>query len=337
MRFGKIDSYILFGGGQVLADVSLKLKKMAQPVVVFSDDRHLAETGYADGLTLENFLKQQGIEYYNSANIGKDKNVDKFITASVLGISFGAAWIFKQEFIDKFNGRLINFHPTNLPKNRGGGGFSWMILNSENQGRNLLHFIDAGIDTGDIIKQKNYALTDDLRLPKDYYVYSERLHSLFFDEFLAEVAANNDFTLLKQDEKVSSYYPRISTLKNGLINWSMTGQQIALFISAFDDPYPGASTFLGDKKVILKDCQLLPAEENYHPFTSGLVIRKDATGLFVASTGRLLLIKRVMDENNQEITNQIQLGERFYTPSTELDKAMSFRAIYNAKGLKNEI
>ena len=88
------------------------------------------------------------------------------------------------------------------------------------------------------------------------------------------------------------------------------------------------------KKVFLQNCTLLPPPEKYHPFTSGIVVRKNNEGIFVATVGNLLLLKKVVDDGGSDVTGEIPLGARLYTPGSELDKAMGFEAVYGVKGLE---
>ncbi len=135
-------------------------------------------------------------------------------------------------------------------------------------------------------------------------------------------------------EKESSYYPFLSTKFNGLINWNWLGEDICLFINAFDDPYPGAATYLNGKKVFLKDCQTLKSQEEYHPFSSGIVVRKNKQGIFVATLGGLLMVKKVLNSAGKNIIGSVELGGRLYTPLAKIEKALTFRAAYDARGLK---
>ena len=64
-------------------------------------------------------------------------------------------------------------HGTRLPKNKGGGGFSWQILNNNRLGCNMIHQIDSGIDTGDIIFFKEYIFSQACKIPEDY----EKFHN----------------------------------------------------------------------------------------------------------------------------------------------------------------
>ena len=155
------------------------------------------------------------------------------------------------------------------------------------------------------------------------------------DEFFGELEKRHSFTLQKLNEDKSSYYPFLFTKNSGLVDWSWSGKDIHSFICAFDDPYAAASTFLNGERVFLKGAELKASEDGYHPFTSGLVIRKDKRGAYVATVGNLLRVAKVLNEKGKDISVKVQLGDRLYTPHSKLDEARQFRADYGASGLKN--
>ena len=123
-----------------------------------SSPRHLQEPLGGSKQTLGQYLDCHHLEYRVCENINMDGDVISRITLSTLGLSFGAAWIFREQFINRFGGRLLNLHSTRLPQNRGGGGFSWQILNDNRLGCCLIHQVDTGVDTGPIVKYETHAI-----------------------------------------------------------------------------------------------------------------------------------------------------------------------------------
>jgi methionyl-tRNA formyltransferase len=61
---------------------------------------------------------------------------------------------------------VINFHPSLLPKYRGPMPCYWIIRNRETRSGATVHFIDDGIDTGDIIMQREIPVFPDDTEPK---------------------------------------------------------------------------------------------------------------------------------------------------------------------------
>lgn len=336
MRFGEIKDYILFGGGRLLCQTAMKLRNEKYPVFVVTSQRHSVELFDFDEATktLADHLKAQGIEYIITNNISNEKIVVDRITAETIGISFSAAWIFKDHFIRLFSGRLLNCHGTRLPQDRGAGGFSWRILRGERLGISLIHQIDPGIDTGNIIFFKEYMFPHYCRTPLEYQNYSDLKYQELIDDFLRMVSNNCFFDRISQQEYFSSYWPRLATDIHGYIDWGWSLRDIEKFICAFDDPYNGASTFLNGKKVRLKDCSTTINDGLFHPFQNGMVYRISKDAIHVATEHGTLLLKKVLDDNGVDIGSEVEIGYRFYTPSTYLEKAKEYRAYYTPNGLK---
>jgi methionyl-tRNA formyltransferase len=70
-----------------------------------------------------------------------------------IALSIFFDYILKPAFIDLFADGVINLHPSYLPYNRGQYPNVWSIVENTPAGVTL-HYIDPGIDTGDIIAQQ---------------------------------------------------------------------------------------------------------------------------------------------------------------------------------------
>ena len=335
MNFGKIDQWMLFGGGQLLSGLSLKLKEERFKVFVVTSERHSSEfISIADKTTLKDFLIGNDIDFLVSEDVNSDSDVISRITKNTLGASIGAAWIFKAEFIKNFEGKLLNLHGTKLPENRGAGGYSWRILKNERLGISLIHQVDAGVDTGNIIKYEEYFYPPSCRIPIDYKNYYVGKTLEFLDGFIGNIKEGAEFEVIKQQEYFSTYWPRLNTDKHGFVNWNWRVKDLEQFICAFDVPYKGASTFLNGLRVRLKSCFSVTNDGTFHPFQRGLVYKVAGSSIFVACDEGGLIIRSVKDDNDNDIFNNVKIGDRFYTPVKYLEEASQFRAVYTPVGLK---
>lgn len=70
-----------------------------------------------------------------------------------LGLSVFFGYILKQDLLDLLPSGCINLHPAYLPHNRGFHPNVWNIVEDTPAGATM-HYIDAGVDTGDMISQK---------------------------------------------------------------------------------------------------------------------------------------------------------------------------------------
>ena len=86
----------------------------------------------------------------------------------------------------------------------------------------------------------------------------------------------------------------------------------------------------------LKGALLLEEYGNFHPFQQGLIFRKDSHGIYICSINGSILVSEVINEKGKKINDEINIGERFYNLSKDIEKAFSTRVKYTSKGLKNK-
>ena len=70
-----------------------------------------------------------------------------------IGVSVLFDYIFREEFVRIFPKGIVNLHPSYLPYNRGQYPNVWSIVEGTPAGVTL-HYIDDGVDTGDIIARE---------------------------------------------------------------------------------------------------------------------------------------------------------------------------------------
>ena len=337
MRFDKIDNIMLFGGARLLADFAAHLKKGRWKAVVFSSPRHLSEAVTDDGIPLAGHLKALGVPFYSSDDINSDPRVARHLTRGTLGIAMGAAWLFEKPFARRFDGRLLDFMGIRLPEYRGGAHYTWQILAGNRRGACNLQAIQGGRDTfhlGPIVKTREYAFPRSCRIPLDYFAHAVPQERAFLDRFLKEVRAGRDFKLRRLDESSASHFPFLHTTTQGFVDWSWNAEEIERFIRAFDEPYAGASTFLGRRLLRLKSVSRERTREDFHPFHAGLVYRRHEGATFIAARGGALRVERILDEKGRDASAALRLGDRLTTPASALEGAMAFSAEYGARGVQ---
>jgi len=68
-------------------------------------------------------------------------------------LSHGYRHILKPHVLDRFPRRAVNLHISYLPWNRGADPNLWSVIENTPKGVSI-HYLDAGIDTGDLIAQR---------------------------------------------------------------------------------------------------------------------------------------------------------------------------------------
>ena len=83
-----------------------------------------------------------------------------------------------------------------------------------------------------------------------------------------------------QDDSRTSSWPK-RTPVDGIIDWAMAARNLYDWVRALTEPYPGAFTYHGDRKLIIWKCGLL--DENGSHGEPGSIIDVDADGIVVAA------------------------------------------------------
>ena len=333
---GPYDRIVLLGGGTALRKLCLWAKDNGYTVGVITSSRHAVELN--DSEDLATFLKKNGISFLVTDTI-ETPEVKEFLSlyrgAGTFFLSLGAAWIFKKAVIEKyFDGNLFNAHGTRLPQNRGGGGFSWQILTGNRFGFCLIHRIDEGVDTGDVLVFDEFLYPASCRIPEDYMKVYESKTFLFITELLQHTRHKEIIIApLRQAHYLSTYWPRLHTPTNAWIDWGLDAEEIERFICAFDSPYPGAQAFVNGRKVAIKSASLNFQDGSFHPYQSGIIYRKGKSWICVCAGRGGLIIERVVDEQGIDVLDSLNVGERFYTPVAMLEQSAS-RVAYTPKGLQ---
>ncbi|WP_028582631.1 bifunctional UDP-4-amino-4-deoxy-L-arabinose formyltransferase/UDP-glucuronic acid oxidase ArnA [Desulfogranum japonicum] len=140
----------------------------------------------------------------------------------------------------------LNLHGSLLPKYRGRCPVNWVLINGEKETGVTLHYMTPQPDNGDIVGQERIAISKDdtaLSLYKKLGKGAEQLldHCL---PLLREGTAPRTV----QNHKLASYFGR-RTPADGEILWSMEAGQVHDLVRALTSPYPGAFSFLGNRKI----------------------------------------------------------------------------------------
>jgi len=101
------------------------------------------------------WVRRNNIKSMISANINEEQTVEQIRAANPdLIVSVSMNQIVKKEILDLPPKRCINVHCAPLPHYGGMSPYVWALANNEDHSAATIHYMDEGLDTGDIIVQE---------------------------------------------------------------------------------------------------------------------------------------------------------------------------------------
>lgn len=208
-----------------------------------------------------------------------------------LGVLAFVTKIIPEEVISAPKSGTICFHPSLLPRYRGGSALAWQLIQGEERGGFTVFWTDAGIDTGPILLQREIPIGPD-----------DTAGSLYFDKIFAPgvagmveavgLVAAGKAPRIVQDEARATYDP-LCTDDHAAISWDEPARRIYDLIRGCD-PQPGAHTTFGGDRLRLFGAKRLPGSTG--GVAPGAVLEVGADGIVVAAgsgseAGRIAITK----------------------------------------------
>jgi UDP-4-amino-4-deoxy-L-arabinose formyltransferase / UDP-glucuronic acid dehydrogenase (UDP-4-keto-hexauronic acid decarboxylating) len=141
----------------------------------------------------------------------------------------------------------LNLHGSLLPRYRGRCPVNWVLIHNEKETGVTLHYMTPRPDDGDVIGQWRVAVDDNdtaLTLHAKIAVAAGKL----LDRCLPQIWENR-VERVPQDQSKASYFGGRSP-QDGEIDWNRSASAINNLVRAVTRPYPGAFSFLGNRKCI---------------------------------------------------------------------------------------
>ncbi|PLX51037.1 MAG: formyl transferase [Desulfobulbaceae bacterium] len=199
-----------------------------------------------------------------------------------LHVSMSFNQIFRHELIQLPPLKTINCHAGKLPFYRGRNILNWALINDEKEFGITVHYVDEGIDTGDIILQRCFPITDDdnySTLLKSAY---EGCASTLYDA-IKVVQSNNVKPIVQTKIHPLGFYCSARSEGDEQLDWNQKSRDIFNFVRAICRPGPEARTFLGDKEIKINRVQYLPDAPVYKGVV-GAVVGLDNNSFFVKTS-----------------------------------------------------
>lgn len=236
--------------------------------------------------------------------------------------------ILPQELLDIPKYGCVNVHGSLLPEYRGAAPIQWAVLNGDKKTGVTTMFMNAGMDTGDMILKEEVEIGEDETTGELW----DRLKTIGANLLIKTVKEieNGTATRTKQPEE-GTMAPMLSK-EMAKIDWkNKTANDIKNLVKGLN-PIMGAYTFLDGKKIKFWKVQTLTENEllekfqeleeyKYHlnKMQAGTVLfSDDKKGLFIKANGGILQVLEIQGENSKRMAvgdflrgNPVEAGKIF--------------------------
>jgi methionyl-tRNA formyltransferase len=230
--------------------------------------------------------------------LGADLNVLAFVTM-----------ILPEAVVDAPTHGSLCFHPSLLPKYRGGNALAWQIIEGESESGVTIFRPDAGVDTGPIVVQKGGVKIEPHHTAAS--LYFEQLYALGVEAMVEAVerVASGDAVFETQDESRASHQGLVDDAAAAL-DWTRPAAEVDRRIRGCD-PNPGGHSSKDGQEVRFYGARLEAAlTSNELP---GTIIGIDEDGLCVAAGGGVVRVAKVRVDGGAKVPGHesgLAVGDR---------------------------
>ena len=231
------------------------------------------------------------------AALGADLNVLAFVTM-----------ILPEAIVEAPPQGSLCFHPSLLPKYRGGNALAWQIIEGETEAGVTVFRPDAGVDTGPIVVQKGGVAIEAHHTAAS--LYFEKLYDLGVEAMCeaVDLVDRGEAKAETQDESRASFQGLVDD-EVATVDWAEPAARLDRRMRGCD-PAPGARTDFQGTEIRLFDVTLAASGDPGQP--AGTVLAHDDGAVRVAAEGGTLRIGRVRlaGEGKVASAERLEVGAR---------------------------
>jgi len=189
----------------------------------------------------------------------------------------------------------INVHASLLPKYRGPAPIQWAVINGEKETGVCTQMMEKELDTGDLLLSVRESIKSDDTAGDLHDRLAVKGASLLIDTLKG--LTDKTIQPVSQDHSLATYAPML-TKDDGLINWNKPAESLECFIRGVT-PWPGAFTFLGDKRLKIFKSRSVKTEISEPP---GTVLKGFPDELRIAAATGALAIEEIQGASGKRLS-----------------------------------
>lgn len=241
---------------------------------------------------LQRFAQQLGVPFLVHEDVnspGFREQIADFGADLLVSMSFNQ--ILRRDILHLAPGGFINCHAGALPMYRGRNILNWALINGEEAFGVTVHYVDEGIDTGDIIRQDLVPITPQTTYADILELAYEQCADTLLHALL-DIRNGGVQRRCQSDIHPTGLYCGRRGPGDEWINWEWSSERIYNFIRALSLPGPCARTMYNGKPLAVLQAELIDGAPDYI-CTSGEVVGRHERGVIVKTGTSTLLVTEV--------------------------------------------
>ena len=246
---------------------------------------------------IKQYAMERGLPVFQPRSYRKAETAEQMasLRPNLCAMAYVTAFV-PEEVLNVPTHGSIQYHPSLLPRHRGGSSINWPIIWGETKTGLSIFWPDNGLDEGPILMQKEVEITADDTLGSLYF---NKLFPLGVEAMLesVELVRAGKATKIEQDHSKATYegWCRGDLVR---INWHMPTRTTWNLIRGCN-PAPGAWTTFEGGRVAVFDSVRIGAAKSVQP---GEITRVGDDGVQVATADGQILVKRVRPDGSKKVS-----------------------------------
>lgn len=211
----------------------------------------------------------------------------------IIVVAFGQ--ILSQEILDIPKFGCINVHASLLPRWRGAAPIHWSIIGGDTETGVTTMYMDAGLDTGDMILKAKTVITPEMTTAQLHDALMMQGADLLIETI--QSIENGTVSREKQDDSLSCYAKMLNN-DNCRIDWTKSAQEIHDLVRGLNS-WPIAYTTLNGKKFKIWQTKIVDADTTGK--TPGQIIDLTKKGIIVATGNGAIELLQIQPPNKAKM------------------------------------
>jgi methionyl-tRNA formyltransferase len=293
---------IVFMGTPLAATASLErlLRDDHEVAAVWTQpDKPAGRGNKLNASPVKEYAAQKGLAVHQPTKIKTVESLELFQSHQAdVAVVVAYGRILPETFLQAFPRGAINVHFSLLPKYRGAAPVNWAIANGETKTGATTMQMDAGLDTGGILLQRE----TEIGAEETTIELMERLALLGADLLSETLAMLDELVAQPQDDAQATFAP-IMKKDDGAIVWTRPAREISNQARGFQ-PFPTSHTKFQDKKLTVWKAKQTHSSD-FTLQTAGKILEAKGDKLLVSCGNQTVLqIEELQIEGKRRMTTR---------------------------------